>query len=318
MTRARDEGKKLVSVCVPAYRAEGFIGATIESVLTQTYPNWEMIVLDNNSPDRTGEIARSYDDPRIRVVTNDETLELADNWNAVSELATGDYLKLLCADDLLHPECLAEQVAVLDKHEDVSVVASRRDFIGAHGEVVLRDRGLAGLLGRRAPQAVVKRVISSGINPLGWPAAMLFRRSVFVDVGAFDGRWLYPIDLELAIRMLREGAFYGTARSLASFRISPTSASSTMKKHGTQHREMMRTVAADPHWAIGRFTLLRGLFLSHVETTKKFLLFNAVNSGWSPMRRLPSLFLQPLRKSVSEGSRVSALENQHQMSSVEH
>jgi glycosyltransferase involved in cell wall biosynthesis len=318
MTRVPKEAQRLVSVCVPAYQAEGFIGATIESVLTQTYTNWELIVLDNNSLDRTGEIARSYDDPRIQVVTNHETLDLADNWNAVSELATGEYLKLLCADDLLHPDCLAEQVAVLDEHEDVSVVASRRDFIGAHGEVVLRDRGLTGLLGRHAPDAVVKRVISSGINPIGWPAAMLFRRSVFVDVGAFDGRWLYPIDLELAIRMLREGAFYGTARSLASFRISPTSASSTMKKYGTQHREMMRTVAADPRWSIGRFTLLRGLVLSHIETTKKFLLFNAVNSRWSPMRQLPSLFLQPLRKSVSEGSQISTLESQHQMSAVEH
>lgn len=318
MTRVSKEGQTLVSVCVPAYRAEDFIGATIESVLAQTYEHWELIVLDNNSPDKTGEIARSYDDPRIRVVTNDETLELADNWNAVSGMATGDYLKLLCADDLLHPDCLAEQVAVLDEHQDVSVVASRRDFIGSHGDVVLRDLGLTGLLGRRAPKTVVKRVIKSGINPIGWPAAMLFRRSVFVNVGAFDGRWLYPIDLELAIRMLREGAFFGMARSLASFRISPTSASSTMKKHGTQHREMMRAVASDPRWSIGRLTLMRGLFLSHVETTKKFLLFNAVNSRWSPMRRLPSLFLQPLRKSVSEGSRISTLESHHQMSSAEH
>ncbi|MEM9654061.1 MAG: glycosyltransferase [Actinomycetota bacterium] len=309
--------QSLVSVCVPAYRAEAFLGATIESVLAQTYRNWELIILDNNSPDRTGAIARSYDDPRIRVVTNEETLELAHNWNAVSAMATGEYLKVLCADDLLHPECLAEQVAVLDQQDEVSVVASRRHFIGGDGDVVLRDRGLPGLLGARSSQAVVRRVIASGVNPIGWPAAMLFRRSSFVAVGGFDPRWLYPIDLELVIRMLRTGSFYGTARSLASFRISPTSASATMRRHGAQHREMMRVIAADPHWSVGRLTLLRGLVLSHLEAAKKFLLFNAVNSRWSPMRRLPALFLQPLRQSVSEESRVGALEGRQQVWTAE-
>ncbi|MEL6981136.1 MAG: glycosyltransferase family A protein, partial [Actinomycetota bacterium] len=113
-----------VSVCVPAYRAERFLAATIESVLDQTYADWELIVLDNASPDRTGEIARSYDDPRIRVLSNRDTLPLADNWNAVAAQATAPYLKLLCADDLIGPDCLASEVAVLDREPDVVMVAS--------------------------------------------------------------------------------------------------------------------------------------------------------------------------------------------------
>ncbi len=302
--RAPDKSK--ISVCVPAYRAEAFIGATIDSVLAQTHQDWELIILDNNSPDRTGEIARSYDDPRIRVETNRETLELAENWNAVASMATAPYLKLLCADDVLHPECLAEQLAVLEANPEVSLVASRRNFIGAEGEVVLEDRGLVGLLGKQAPDAVVERVVRSGINPIGWPAAMLFRRQVFVDVGAFDGRWLYPIDLELSLRMLRQGAFFGMSRSLASFRISPDSASSTMKHEGNQHREMLRTVADDPRWAIGRLSLLRGLALSYVETIKKRLLFAAVNSRWRPVRRIPSLFLGAWPNSPRVGQDVES------------
>ncbi|MGI9597749.1 MAG: glycosyltransferase family 2 protein [Acidimicrobiales bacterium] len=276
---------------MPAYRAETFIGATIESVLAQTYSHWELIVLDNNSPDRTGQIARSFDDPRIRVEQNRETLELADNWNAVAAMATAPYLKLLCADDVLHPDCLAEQVAVLERNPEVALVASRRDFIGSAGEVVLRDRGLSGLIGMQPSDAVVERVVRSGINPIGLPAALLLRRSVFVDVGAFDSRWLYPIDLELSLRMLRKGEFFGLSRSLASFRISPASASSTMKHEGNQHREMIRTVAGDPRWTIRRRSLLRGLSLSYVETVKKRMLFAAVNSRWRPVRRIPSLFL---------------------------
>ncbi len=278
---------------MPAYRAEAFIGATIESVLAQTHRDWELIVLDNNSPDRTGEIARSYSDPRIRVETNPRTLELADNWNAVTALATGLYLKVLCADDILHPECLAEQVAVLDRHDDVAFVASKRDFIGPDGEVVLQRRGLDGLIGKWEPSEVVDRVVRSGINPIGWPAAMLLRRSVFEEVGGFDTRWLYPIDLELSLRMLGHGSFFGLDSSLASFRISPTSASSTLSNQGSQHRDVLRKVAEDPAWNVGPAALRRGLTLSYVETVKKFLLFAAVNSRWPAVRKLPAVVLRP-------------------------
>jgi glycosyltransferase involved in cell wall biosynthesis len=295
MTRSGNDEQAVVSVCVPAYQAEAFIGATIESVLAQTYQSWELIILDNNSGDRTGEIARSYTDPRIRVESNPATLDLAENWNAVSAMATGRYLKLLCADDILHPDCLTEQVAALECDDDVVLVACRRDFIGPDGEVVLERRGLRGIVGHCEAASVVSQVVRSGINPIGWPGAMLLRRSVFVEVGAFDTRWLYPIDLELSLRMLGHGSFHGLDRSLASFRISPGSASSTLSNQGNQHRQVLRMVAADPRWNIDPGQLRRGLLFSYIETAKKSLLFAAINSRWPAMRRLPSLFLRPGR-----------------------
>lgn len=293
----------MISVCVPAYLAEAYIGATIESVLAQTYPHWELLILDNASPDRTGEIARSYDDPRIVVHANAETLELADNWNKVASLSTAPYLKILCADDVLHPDCLAEQIKILEQDRDVALVASRRDFVDAAGEVVLRNRGLAGLTGHRQPEDVVEQVVRSGINPIGWPSVMLFRRRDFVDVGAFDGTWLYPMDLELSLRLLQRGSFVGMEQSLASFRISPTSASSTLKHQGAQHRSMLRHVAANSRWSIGRYALGRGLALSHLESIKKRLLFAAVNSDRRAFRQLPSMFLS--RRATKSATPVS-------------
>lgn len=293
MTRSQRRRKAKISVCVPAYRAEAFIGAAIESVLAQTFEDWELIVLDNNSPDRTGEIARSYQDSRVRVERNERTLPLAENWNAVAAMAEGEYLKILCADDTLHPECLAEQAAVLDHHEDVAIVAARRDFLGPEGEVVLQDRGLDGLVGNFDSAWVVERVVRSGINPIGWPAALLLRRRDFIDVGAFDTQWLYPIDLELWFRILSKGRFYGLDRSLASFRISPQSASSTLGNQGGQHRDVLRAVASDPTWSLAPSSLRRGLALSYLEEVKKFLLFTAVNSKSQTLRRLPSMVLRP-------------------------
>ena len=103
-----------VSVCIPAYRGEKFLAETMRSVLEQTYRGFELVVLDNASPDDTGEIARSFGDPRVRVVTNPETIPAPQNWRRVIELCEAPLVKLVCADDLLHPRCLELQVAVME------------------------------------------------------------------------------------------------------------------------------------------------------------------------------------------------------------
>jgi glycosyltransferase involved in cell wall biosynthesis len=281
-----------VSVCVPAYRAEQFLGATIESVLAQTFTDWELIVLDNASPDRTGEIARSYSDPRIRVLTNPGTVPLADNWNAVAAQARAPYMKLLCADDLIEPACLAAEVDILDRYPGVAMVASRRDFISADGQVVLRDRGLNGLIGMRDPAEVIETVVRSGINPIGWPSALLVRRADFEAVGGFDPRWLHPIDLDLWLRLLSCGSLYGLDRSLASFRISGQSVTARIGDSGAQHRQVLRAFARETPWKVSRWSLARGGIRSRLEQVRLRLLFAAVNSGHRWARALPAMVLE--------------------------
>ena len=68
-----------VCVCIPVYRGEQFLGETMRSVLEQTYGDFELVVLDNASPDGTLAIARSFDDPRVRIVTNTTMLQQPDN-----------------------------------------------------------------------------------------------------------------------------------------------------------------------------------------------------------------------------------------------
>jgi hypothetical protein len=280
-----------VSVCLPAFEAEPYLAATIDSVLAQSLDEWELIILDNGSSDRTGDIARSYDDPRITVRTNPETIPLADNWNAVISLGTAPYVKLLCADDLLAPDCLIRSVEVLERHPDVVMVASRRHFISARGEILLRDRGLEGLLGHNRPADVVERVVRSGINPIGWPSALVVRRADVEAVGGFDARWLHPIDLHLWLRLLSRGTLFGLEESLASFRVSQGSLTARTRDPGAQYRAMIRTFLDESSWEVGRLAAARGRALSRVEQVRVRLLFAAVNSRWRPLRRLPSLLL---------------------------
>ena len=104
-----------VSVCIPSYKGAATIGEAIQSVLGQTFRDFELIVVDDASPDDTMAVVRAFGDPRLRCFVNPTNLGPQANWNRCLELAQGRYIKLLPHDDLLHPECLQQQVRVLKK-----------------------------------------------------------------------------------------------------------------------------------------------------------------------------------------------------------
>jgi glycosyltransferase involved in cell wall biosynthesis len=214
-----------VSVCVPAYQAERFLRRTITSVLGQNFHDFELIVLDNASADRTAEVAHSFRDTRIRVVRNTTRLDLADNWNRIVELCGAPLVKVLCADDLMRPDCLRVQQQILASCPEVALVACRRDFVDDTDRTICASRGLRGLIGRHDRTAVTRRIVRDGGNPVGEAGSVMFRREHFDKVGGFDGRLLFPMDLDLWLRLLDHGDFYGTPESLAAFRISAGSLS---------------------------------------------------------------------------------------------
>ncbi len=281
-----------VTVCIPAYRAEAYLGVAVESVLAQTYQDWELAIVDNASPDRSGEIARAFDDPRISVYTNSQTLPMAENWNRAVSKAHGRYVKLLPADDMIHPDCLELQVKDLDSHPGAALISCRRDFIDADGRIVATGRGLSGLVGEHAPTRVVREVFRSGINPVGDTAAFLFRRDDFIAAGGFDSSFSYPLDLALAIRLLERGYLYGQAQSLAAFRIRGDShTAGDVRAQNVEHRRLLRRAANDDQWAISAYQLWQGLARTYPAGIKRALLYRAINSRFSAVRQLPNRVL---------------------------
>src|SRR5687767_7387347 len=120
----------LVSICIPSYNSGEFIKQTLESVLAQTYGNIEVIVADDVSKDDTVQIARSISDPRLKVSVNEKNLGVVGNWNRSIELANGEYIKIMGADDLLAPSCVDEQVkAFLNSKENIALVTSYKYVI---------------------------------------------------------------------------------------------------------------------------------------------------------------------------------------------
>src|SRR5437868_10080618 len=120
----------LVSVITPVYNGEKYLAVCIESVLAQTYQNWEYVIVNNCSTDRSLEIAQAYaqQDARIRVHNNREFLKAMPNWNhALRQMATESaYCKIVHADDWLFPECLARMVEVAAAHPTVGIVSAYR------------------------------------------------------------------------------------------------------------------------------------------------------------------------------------------------
>jgi glycosyltransferase involved in cell wall biosynthesis len=207
-----------VSVCVPAHRAEATIAETLGSVLDQTYRDFEVVVLDNMSGDRTAMVARAAGDPRVRVERTPGPLPEPELRNRVVQLASGPLVKLLRADDLLHPRCLELQVAAMDADPGLAVVAARRHVIDEESRVLVPRRGLSGLTGIRTGVEVARRVVRHGGNPIGDPADVLFRREDFFAAGGWRADRNHILDLDLWMRLLQYGEFLGLPEPLAAVR----------------------------------------------------------------------------------------------------
>ena len=117
----------LVSVLLPVYNGEAFVRDAIESVLEQDYDNFEFVIVDNASTDRTADIIADYsDDGRIRVIHNNKTLPRLENFAKAfaSASSMSAWFKFIGADDRLLPDCLAEMVRAGEQHDNVGLVCS--------------------------------------------------------------------------------------------------------------------------------------------------------------------------------------------------
>ena len=210
-----------VSVVVPSYNNARFIEATMDSILAQTFKDFELIVADHSSADGTWERLQRYrTDPRVRLLQTQAGGGAPRNWECVTAAARGEMLKLVCGDDIIYPDCLRVQVEAMDANPSVVLVAAQRDLIDARGAVLMSRRGLAGLCGRVSGRRAARHAVVTGSNIFGEPACVLIRRETLSDAGGWDGRHPYVIDEATYVNVLLHGDFLGIDTSLAAFRLS--------------------------------------------------------------------------------------------------
>ena len=140
-----------ISVIMPAYNAERYIREAIDSILRQTWSDFELIIIDDGSTDSTAAIIAGYTDNRIRFCPNAQNMGVAATLNRGLELACGAYIARMDADDISLPERFAKQAAYLDAHPDVTVCGTAIELFFpcgiAHPSVMMRRAAILELGG---------------------------------------------------------------------------------------------------------------------------------------------------------------------------
>ncbi len=211
-----------ISVVVPAYNNALTIAETLRSVLDQDGVDLELIVADHSSTDETRSVLAAFaDDPRVRILDTPAGGGAGRNWNRVTTAATGEYLKLVCGDDIVLPGTLARQADLLESSGAV-LTACRRNVVDAQGTVLIRGWGLRGLSRAVDGAAAVRAAVRAGSNLFGEPASVMMRREALVTGGGWDDRFPYLIDQATYSRVLLQGGFVPDTEIGATFRLSNT------------------------------------------------------------------------------------------------
>jgi glycosyltransferase involved in cell wall biosynthesis len=206
----------LVSIVTPAYNEEKYVAECIESVLAQSYSNWEYTIVNNCSDDGTLRIAQKYAarDSRIRVVTNDALVPAVVNFNiALRQIsATSKYCKMVLADDWMFPECLERMVAVMEEYPSVGIVGA----FGLTGAFVLWS-GLPYGSNVVSGGEVCRQRLLGGPYVFGSPTSVLFRADLVRSRDPFYNESnLHAADSEACFELLK-GADFGFVHQVLTF-----------------------------------------------------------------------------------------------------
>lgn len=207
-----------VTVCIPTYNYGNYIAETIDSILSQKYSDFELLIIDDCSKDQTAQVVESYaeKDPRIRFITNKVNLGMVENWNECLSQAKGEYIKFVFGDDLLaSPDALGSMVALLDSDKTISLVCSSRYFIDQSSQVIKIESNFE--TGNLAGTDVINRCLEYQKNLIGEPSVVLFRKC---QAGrGFNTIYKQVVDLEMWFYLLEQGSFAYINEPLCSFRI---------------------------------------------------------------------------------------------------
>jgi glycosyltransferase involved in cell wall biosynthesis len=202
-----DVAEPLTSVVTPVHNGEKFLIECIESVIGQRYQNWEYIIVNNASTDRTGEIAEKYakQDSRIKVCNTDSLLPIMQNWNhSLRQISRqSKYCKVVHADDWLFPDCLSEMVAIAEQ-------APRVGLVGAYGlqnSEVICGNGLPYPSSVIRGHEVCRLTLLKQTYPFLRPTCLLIRSDLIHSRNPFYNERISHADVEVCYELLKNCDF---------------------------------------------------------------------------------------------------------------
>ncbi len=252
-----------VSICIPTYNGGEYIRDCLDSILAQTFTDFEVLIVDDQSSDNTKSILADYAqrDARIRVVQNETNLGLVGNWNRCIQLSRGEWLKFVFQDDIIFPDCLEKLFAATSLK--IPIVFCRRNFIfegevsedmkNGYLDLLFPEKFLSNKTTISAEEFCQSVLNNLWINFIGEPTSVLLHHSVFRQFGLFNSNLIQLCDLEYWIRVASNTGIVYVPECLASFRVHQKATSQINQTKNNFRRDldplvMMHMFAYDHHY----------------------------------------------------------------------
>ena len=211
-----------LSVILSVYNGENYISASIESILNQTFGDFELIVINDGSTDKTSKIIKSYSDPRIIYLENEKNIGIAKSTNKGLNIARGRYIAIMDADDISMPERFSKQFKFLENNSEVGVCGSWFNVIDKKGESV-----------GKTCYPISSNIISCFLlfycciaNP-----TTMYRKKIIQDVGNYNPEFIAAMDYDLWTRTIGHYQFSNIPEFLLKYRMHGENISQNSEKY---------------------------------------------------------------------------------------
>ena len=297
-----------VSICVPTYNGEKYLPDCLESIISQTFSDFELLIIDDCSNDNTVNIIQNYaeKDRRIRLIQNRQNLGLIGNWNRCLENAYGEWIKFVFQDDMIAPNCLAAMLQA--SRNNVPIIFSQRELLFdsnvpskirkqylAHQTIITNlFPGNKYISINRYCKAILDHIHYPGINLIGEPTVVMLHKSVQKKFGKFNPFFLQISDEEYWTRIAVHTGLIHIEEKLATFRVHKQSTS--MYNH---QKKYYRIGMIDPLIRIYYFLYdpIYEPFRQYLEKTEsldnmKLFFQKSVSKAWLKAKIDPRPFLK--------------------------
>ncbi len=222
-----------LSVLMPAYNAGNYISEAIDSILKQTFTDFEFIIVNDGSTDNTKEIIESFSDPRI-ILLNQENKGIATALNAGLSKAKAPYIARFDADDVCFPHRLEQQYDFLNTHPGYIVCGSDAEYISANGEHLFNFRSIS-----HTHEQIIEKVYAH--CPF-IHSSVMYRKDAVIKAGGYSLHAHNFEDYFLWIRLKQFGKFYNLRQQLIKVRFNPSSATIDEKWRGPLFRKIKKHI----------------------------------------------------------------------------
>lgn len=217
-----------VTVLMPVYNGEAHLSEAIESVLNQSFTDFEFLIINDGSTDRSVDIIKTYRDPRIRLVENERNFGLVDTLNRGIDLARGELIARMDCDDVCVPERLSKQVAFMKQHPEVGICGSWIEYFMGK-ELVMKF------------PAQHEEIIQAfpSYNPMAHPTVMIRAEILKSRRLYYDSDYRHVEDYELWTRLAAVTCCANLPEVLVRYRIHPEQIG---RKHSAEQQETIKKI----------------------------------------------------------------------------